>query len=255
MRLLLKQETNLFWIALSFFTRLPVPKNLEFSQCNLNKASRYFSLVGWLVGISCALIFYLAAQIVSIPVAVILSMGFSFLLTGGFHEDGLADTADGLGGGWTQDQKLKIMKDSRLGSYGALALWFALSLKFVLLSELGYTAVYALIIAHPLSRVMSTIIIAGLPYVSEESQSKIKPLAEKMTLSDLAIIFVIGCLPLIGIIKEALIVLAAVLLVTLLFSWYLKKQIRGFTGDALGATQQLTELTIYLALIATGALQ
>ncbi len=250
----LLNELNLFGIAVGFFTRIPVPQSLDYSQQQLNRASRYFSLVGCLIGIISALVFSLASNIVPLDVAILLTMGVGFLLTGGFHEDGLADTADGLGGGWTRSQKLSIMKDSRLGSYGALAIWFALTLKFVLLSELGSEAGVALIIAHPLSRFMSTAVIYVLPYVADHNTTKVKPLAERLTLNDLCIGAIIGAMPLLLVLPDIIAIVLTLLVITSLFAVFLKRQIEGFTGDTLGATQQINELSVYLILLATGAL-
>ena len=119
----IREQLNLFWIAVAFFTRIPVPASVEFSQASLNRASRYFPAVGWLTGVLCAAALWLFMQVFPQDVAVVLSIAVSLLLTGCFHEDGLADSSDGMGGGWTREQKLSIMKDSRIGTYGAAALW------------------------------------------------------------------------------------------------------------------------------------
>lgn len=266
----LAAEINLFWLALGFFTRMPIPSSVTFSQQQLNHASRYFALVGLMIGGLTALVFFLVSSISSVPVALVISMGFGFLLTGGFHEDGLADTADGFGGGWTTQQKLSIMKDSRIGSYGSLALWFVLTLKFLLLSDIAFISAHttithpitlvmiALIAAHTLSRTLATIIMRWLPYVSDSDQSKSKPLAEHNSRTDrnislatgfIAITLLAGCFSLL----HALIVLVALVIFLALMIKLLKKQIGGFTGDTLGASQQLSELTIYMALLSTGA--
>ncbi len=186
LRPMAQQQLNLFLIALGFFTRIPVPDNLDFSQQKLNQASRYFTLVGWVIGLITAMSFYLASWVLPNPAAVIIALGIGFMVTGGFHEDGLADTADGLGGGWTPQKKLTIMKDSRIGSYGALALWWVLSYKAVALSSMDSTMI-ALLVAHPLSRTVSTALIFLLPYVTEHEQSKVKPLAESQAQQDLLI--------------------------------------------------------------------
>ncbi len=250
----LKQQVNLIGIAVAFFTRIPMPRTLDFSQQQLNRASRYFPLVGWLVGLISAGIFLAVNHLVSSNIAILMVMGVGFLLTGGFHEDGLADTADGLGGGWSKSQKLSIMKDSRLGSYGALAIWFALTLKFVLLSELGSATAMALIIAHPLSRFLSTALIRFLPYVTDDASSKVKPLAEKLSVSDLLLAGIFGLSPLILVVEQALVLIVILTMITAGFAMFLKRQIGGFTGDALGATQQITELSVYCLLLVTGAL-
>jgi adenosylcobinamide-GDP ribazoletransferase len=264
-------ELNLFWLALGFFTRIPIPGSVSFSQQQLNHASRYFALVGLLIGALTALVFFTVASFSSLPVALVISMGFGFLLTGGFHEDGLADTADGFGGGWTQQQKLSIMKDSRIGSYGSLALWFVLTLKFLLLLDISFIRAHtnitdttilvmiALIAAHTLSRTLATLVMGYLPYVSDSEQAKSKPLAEHNSRKDrnisvftgfIAIALIAGCFSLL----HALIVLVALVIFLGLMVKLIKKQIGGFTGDTLGASQQLSELTVYLAVLSAGAL-
>jgi adenosylcobinamide-GDP ribazoletransferase len=248
----IRQQLNLFWIALAFFSRIPVPASTEFSQANLNHASRYFPAVGWLIGCLCAAVLWAASTLFSIEVAVLLSMVVSLLLTGCFHEDGLADSADGMGGGWTVEQKLNIMKDSRIGTYGSAALWASLSLKFVALSQLA-DPVIALVVAHPLSRVIPTLFIRYMPYVSDTETSKAKPLAEAGSSVDTWIAVVIGgaalCL-LPNVFVWLVLVLVGVGLASYLF---LHKQLKGFTGDTLGAVQQVTELAIYLTLLAASS--
>ncbi len=248
----LQNELNLMLIALAFFTRIPVSSKVDFSSEKLNHAGRYFSLVGYLIGGLCALVYYIVSSFLSEPMAIIISMLFGILLTGCFHEDGLADTCDGFGGGWKAEQKLKIMKDSRLGTYGAVSLWFVLTLKFYLLLETP-SVILALLIAHPLSRSLSTSMIYFLHYVADEEQSKIKPLAEKLRSSDLLINIMIGIIPLLLLSDLTLISSASVLVVLTGLFLVLKKlyikQIGGFTGDTLGAAQQIAELVIYMLLI------
>ncbi|PHS18283.1 MAG: adenosylcobinamide-GDP ribazoletransferase [Kangiella sp.] len=248
----IKYELNLALIALTFFTRIPVSIKVDYSAEKLNQAGRYFSLIGILIGGLCALVYFIVSYFLSEPISLLLSMLFGILLTGSFHEDGLADTCDGFGGGWEATQKLKIMKDSRLGTYGAVALWFVLTLKFYLLLETP-SIILALVIAHPLSRTLSTCMIYFLPYVTNEEQSKIKPLAEKLRSSDLVINSVIGITPLLLFSDLTLMGSVKVLLILTGLFFVLKriyiKQIGGFTGDTLGAAQQISELVIYILLI------
>ena len=256
---MLKKELNLFLIALGFFTRIPIIKALDFSQQNLNRASRYFSLVGWLVGILCALSFYLISLILPITISILVSMIIGFLLTGGFHEDGLADSCDGLGGGWTAEDKLRIMKDSRIGSYGALALWSVLSLKFFFVLEIAnansvfstLNVCVALLISHPISRSLSTTLIYALPYVSETETAKVKPLAESNRTIDLVINLTIGCSALLIFSGVAWSVLFSQLILFFILRWIFDRQVRGFTGDLLGAAQQLSEILVYAVILSS----
>lgn len=247
-----RQQLNLFWIALAFFTRIPVPASTEFSQANLNHASRYFPAVGWVIGGVCAFVLWLSLTLFSIEISVLLSMLVSLLLTGCFHEDGLADSADGMGGGWTPEQKLNIMKDSRIGTYGSAALWMSLTIKFVALSQLT-NPVLALLMAHPLSRIVPTILISVMPYVSDADTSKVKPLAERGNSADTLIAFLIGGAALFLMIEQAAALLIVLSCVGVAGYAFLKKQLNGFTGDALGAVQQVSELSIYLLLLALAA--
>ncbi|WP_373278899.1 adenosylcobinamide-GDP ribazoletransferase [Shewanella marina] len=225
----------------------------------LNRASRYFGLVGTFVGIITATVFWLAQTVLPIGVAVVLSMIVSVLLTGGFHEDGLADTADGLGGGWKVADKLNIMKDSRLGSYGALALVLVLLLKWQSLTELALydpiTVVAALIAAHTLSRVVAASFIFTETYVRDDETSKSKPLASEQNVNDISILLLCS-LPVALLVHHQVFVY---LVVTMLVARFVlvrifRRQIGGYTGDVLGAVQQVCELICYLVILLAGGL-
>ncbi|ABV88693.1 adenosylcobinamide-GDP ribazoletransferase [Shewanella pealeana] len=252
-----QQQLNLFFIAMGFFTRIPMPKWIEVDADKLNKASRYFGLVGLLVGAISALVYTLMLYWVSPSIAIVLAMITSVLVTGGFHEDGLADTADGLGGGWTVEAKLNIMKDSRLGSYGALALVLALLLKWQLLTELALfdpsSVSLALIVGHCLSRVVAASFIFSEPYVSDSDTSKSKPLAQEQGINELSILLATGILALLLVgVMQALVLTLALTIVRYGFVRLFTKQIGGYTGDTLGAAQQGSELTCYLLLLVLG---
>jgi adenosylcobinamide-GDP ribazoletransferase len=132
----MKQQLEYFFAALRFFTRLPVPAWVGHSQEQLNHAARYFPLVGILVGAIGAAVTELAVLALPIGVAVLLGMAATVLVTGGFHEDGFADACDGFGGGWDKAQVLAIMKDSRIGSYAAIGLGLLLLTKWTALVEI-----------------------------------------------------------------------------------------------------------------------
>ncbi len=242
------RQFNLFFIALGFFTRIPVPKSVDFSEQHLNHASRYFALVGLLVGACSAVAFALTQLILPLEIALLLAMLVSVLITGCFHEDGLADVCDGFGGGWTAEQKLQIMKDSRLGTYGAVSIWFVLSLKFYVLLQLSFI-IPALLIGHCLSRGLAVLMIQALPYAQIDQASKVKPLAKKLSNIDLIISVAICTLVLAACgLAAGAILLALIIIFPLLMRWQLKN-IGGFSGDTLGATQQISELVCYLVLL------
>ena len=230
---------------------------MRYSQALLSQSNRYFSLVGLLLGFLLSISYIVFSYAFNPVISILLMMAISLLLTGAFHEDGLADMADGFGGGYGADQCLTIMKDSRIGTYGAVTLIMAFTLKFSLLLELSSMQfnqlpiiLFALILSQSLSRAVAASLISQIPYVSDEQTSKSKPLASSQSLADLVILLFIGCLPLWFFPIEIII---SCLLVLISFQWifkrYLLKKIGGFTGDCLGAAQQISELLILLVLV------
>lgn len=249
-----RYQIELFFTALGFFTRLPVPAWVPWSPERLNHAARYFPLIGWVIGAIGAASYLAFAWILPPTLAVILSMAVTIRATGAFHEDGWADACDGLGGGWDKAQVLTIMKDSRIGSYGTVGLVLMLLAKAVALIEIGIeddlSVVLALAVAHPLSRLASTSLIHLLPYVREDETSKSKPLARRLTPAELLIATIFGLLPLT--LLHPLEALAAVLTVTAITLWSARlfmRRLGGYTGDLLGATQQASELACYLGIL------
>ena len=125
----MKEEIKIFFTALMFYTRIPCPKNIDHSPEYINKATRYFPLIGWIVGAISFTVFWLSCHLFDSNISVLFSLIAGVLVTGAFHEDGLADAFDGFGGGWTKEKILDIMKDSRIGAYGVIALIFLFYLK------------------------------------------------------------------------------------------------------------------------------
>ncbi|PKO90312.1 MAG: adenosylcobinamide-GDP ribazoletransferase [Betaproteobacteria bacterium HGW-Betaproteobacteria-10] len=249
---MLRRELAYFLGAVRFFTRLPVPAWVGHSSQALNHSARYFPAVGLLVGGIGALVYLGAALFWPTSVAVLLSMAATIYVTGAFHEDGLADTVDGLGGGWEKRRILEIMKDSRVGSYGVVATVLALLGKFVLLSALAPTLIpLALLAGHAVSRFCSTLLLATMDYVREDLLAKSKPLATGLSSGEmlLALFFALAGLAWLPWMKA----LAACLLAALATFWLalkFKRWLGGYTGDCLGATQQLSEIAFYLGLLA-----
>lgn len=247
-------EINLFLIALSFLTRIPSPQWLDYSPEFLNKSSRYFPLAGLVIGLVTALVFLLANMVFPQLVAVLLSMVASVLLTGAFHEDGFADVCDGFGGGWESQQVLDIMKDSRLGTYGTVGLGLLLGLKASTLTVMAVESVaLSMLIAHGWSRLVAVSIIVQYPYVRDADESKVKPLANELSLKVFLGVGVVSMLPLclwLGV-GQLLLLLVVLLLFRCGFGRYLNKRIGGYTGDCLGAVQQVSEVLIYLVLLAS----
>src|SRR5258705_7243163 len=142
-----------FLIAVQFLTRLPVPRVLKSSEAELGKAAAFFPLVGVIVGGGAALVFVLLQRVLPVSASVLCAIVFAAFITSGFHEDGLADTFDGFGGGWTKDRVLEIMRDSRIGTYRTLALIFVFIRKLNFLSVLPQGQIWRwLIVAHSAAR-------------------------------------------------------------------------------------------------------
>ncbi len=257
-----KYQLELFYLSLSFFSRIPIPASTPYSSERMNRAGRYFALVGILIGSLCGVVFALSATLFPVEVAVFITMAFSLMLTGAFHEDGLTDMADGIGGGMTLEKRLTIMKDSRIGTYGAATLIMALLGKFLLLSTLAQHFLKhshldyrialggVLVLAYTLSRSLAASLIYDMDYVNDTDTSKSKPLANAQTTAELAFLLVCGFVVSMVIapnLTSILVICLAVL--RFAFKRWLKARIGGFTGDCLGAAQQLSELAVYLILV------
>jgi adenosylcobinamide-GDP ribazoletransferase len=249
---MIRSELQYFFGALRFFTRLPVPAWVGHSQDALNHAARYFPLVGILVGAAGALAFALTAMVLPVTLAIVFSIATTLLVTGAFHEDGLSDAVDGFGGGWSKTQILAIMKDSRIGSYGAIAVALMLLAKFCALLELPDEWIApAIVAAHAASRLCSTALIFTLDYVRDDDTSRAKPLAQRMGAGSLAVASVFGLAPLALLPWQAALAgLALAVLTAWLAARYFVRRIGGYTGDCLGAVQQGTELAMYIGMLA-----
>ena len=265
----LRHEARLAAVALQFLTRVPVQFR-QFHPQWLQDCARHFPLVGAGVGGFGAAVLLAALQAWPAPVAVGLAMAATVWLTGGFHEDGLADTCDGLGGAVDRARALLIMKDSRLGSYGALGLLLTLGLKAAVLTVLAQRqpllAAAALVLAHAWSRTGAVALLAWLPYAGDAEHAKAKPLAQHIgplaLAAALAWCALLAALvpwlatwlngaagPLAGLSPLRLVLAAlAAAGVALWCGRWLRRRLGGFTGDGLGATQQWCELGVYLAL-------
>jgi len=249
---MLRRELENFFGAIRFFTRLPVPAWVGHSTEALNRSARYFPAVGLLVGGIGALVFLGAMQLWPQPVAVLLSMAATIYATGAFHEDGLSDSVDGLGGGWDKLRILEIMKDSRVGSYGVVAMVLALLGKFTLLNSLdGVLLPFALLAGHAVSRFCSTVLLATMDYVREDLLAKAKPLATRISGGETLVALLFVVVPL-AFLPPANAVAGCVLaaLATLWLAAKFKRWLGGYTGDCLGATQQVSEIAFYLGLLA-----
>lgn len=253
-------QLRLFVIAVQFYTRIPVVGGLahwsRYSSARLALATRYFPLVGLLLGLIIAMVYVVMALLFPHPVAVIISLIAGVLLTGAFHEDGWADFCDGFGGTASRERTLEIMTDSRIGAYGAIGCTLLLLLKFEVLASIDsqWTALM-FICAHPFSRACAVVVMMILPYARPDDESKAKPVAESVRRLDLLIAILIGLSPIIGAViwlNEYEAFLLPVLLAMTTTIWMVRRffrRLQGYTGDCLGATQQLSETMFYLGLL------
>jgi adenosylcobinamide-GDP ribazoletransferase len=276
----LSQACRHYLLALQFFTRIPVTGRLAdwvgFSPAMLRAGAGHFPGVGWLVGSLLAV--FTAVLLVALPshafsplVAAALGTALGVLMTGAFHEDGLADVFDGLGGSPDRARALIIMKDSRVGAFGAIAVMLVLLSKIALLALLGSVSgvlmCVALFLAHVVSRTWPLLLIRLMPHVGDAAGSKSKPLADQIGVRSLltgflwcfgalAVVFYVYsesnliAIDIVGFNLWAAVANALALSVLawgLMGRWFWRR-LQGFTGDCLGATQQVCELAIYLGL-------
>ncbi len=248
-----RHQMNIFLGALIFLTRIPVGKQYVFSAKDLPRSTTYFPIVGLIVGLLGGVVLFCADIFVPPVLAVLLSMGVTMAVTGAIHEDGLADAADGLIGGIEPTRRLEIMKDSRLGTYGAVVLWFSLTAKLFFLTALlergVFTAVAALIVAHGLGRAATVALLYGHPYVGSD-ESKGSRFGNAVTLKEFVTALLAPVLltfALLG--SKAILLLVVAAVATWAAGNYFQKKIGGISGDCLGAANQLVELACYLSLV------
>lgn len=274
------QSVRHFLLAIQFFTRIPVTGRLAdwvgFSPAMLRASAAHFPGVGVVVGVLVAgltavLLAFLPPSFFTPLVAAVLGTVLSVMVTGGFHEDGLADVADGLGGSSDRERALVIMKDSRVGAFGVLAVVLALLAKVSLIALIGSESppwmLLGIFAAHVVSRTWPLLLIRLMPHVGDAAGSKSKPLADQISTGSLVAAGIwcfVALAPVsaalvamdIGVIRSgesgALLPLVVALLASgLAFAYMgrlLWRRLKGFTGDGLGATQQVCEIAFYLGL-------
>lgn len=247
----LKKEIKIFLTALSFYTRVPVGNIKGWSEDMLNKSTRYFPIIGIIVGGAAAIVFWGLSMFFPVSIAVMLSMVISILFTGAFHEDGFADFCDGFGGGYTPARILEIMKDSRIGTYGSIGLLMMLAIKFLTLIHIEATRIPLILIsAHAVSRIFPVLLIYTSKYARLDASSKTKPVGKADSTFSLLFAIVTGGLSLVLLgWQEVIICLAVLMVVTFFFRNYITRILDGYTGDVLGALQQLCEVFFYLAIL------
>jgi adenosylcobinamide-GDP ribazoletransferase len=256
-----------YLLAIQFFTRIPITGRLAawvgYSPEMLRASAAHFPGVGVLVGAMVAIL--TAVLLVFLPqtsplsplAAAVLGTVFSVMLTGAFHEDGLADIADGLGGSQNRERALEIMKDSRVGAFGAIAVVLVLLAKVSLLALIGdvnpEAMVAGIFVAHVASRTLPLLLIQLLPHIGDLAGSKSKPLADRISGFNLLVaflwLFMVVVIVFIAYDAIDFMIPMTVASVAFLYMWRLfAKRLQGFTGDCLGATQQVCEVAFYLGL-------
>ncbi len=260
----MRKQYFYFLAAVQFLTRIRVPSNFHYKPDYLERSSVYFPLVGAIVAAIGLLPYLLLNKYLSADLAILGYMLTTIWITGAFHEDGFADTCDAFGGGWTKEKILAIMKDSRLGTYGTIGLIGILAAKFLLLKELpGFNPpsinaglnplinyrdfILLMLGAHATSRLMAVTVIQQFDYVRDEDQSKSKPLSKSRLLpGELLLCIGLAILPILLLSPWYLLCLLPMFFVRTQMAHYFKKWIGGYTGDCLGAVQQVTEIIFYL---------
>ena len=255
-----------YLLALQFFTRIPITGALAgwvgYSLAMLRASAAHFPGVGWLVGglvaaLSAGLFALLPQNPMTPLVVAVLGTVVGVLVTGAFHEDGLADVADGLGGSPDRNRAMLIMKDSRVGAFGALALVLVVLTKVALLALLGsyepLLLVWGLFAAHVVSRSFPLLLIRAMAHVGDEAGSKSKPLADQISIASLLVagFWLLAALLLVASCARELPLLVALACATLAWLWmwrWFQRRLQGFTGDCLGATQQVCEVAFYFGL-------
>ena len=272
-RALAQEELRAFALAVHFLTRLPAPAEEAYSPQRLAASVRHYPLVGALVGAFCAGIFWLADIALSGSVALLLAVAAGLALTGAMHEDGLADTFDGIGAGAHQNagnstdeevgnrsglqrsRMLEVMRDSRLGAFGATALVMALAIKIATLASLPPLAVcVALIVGHGLSRLSCIVLMQTSTYVRKAGIAT--PMAGRfgflswLTVLTTAAVLLAGLFLLLGPLAASLALVGLIAGHTLMRLAF-ERQLGGYTGDTLGAVQQASEIGLYLGVSAS----
>ena len=240
--------------SLIFFTRIPLWRFYQPSKEAYATVVEHWPLVGWLTGGIMAATLFFTCHILPYPIAVLFAVIVRLFLTGALHEDGLADFFDGFGGGTDRERTLVIMKDSHIGTYGVLALiFYFLLLVGILMSLPPMTAVFAILAADPMAKMLSAQIVNLMPYARREEEAKNKTVYRPISMGATVSLALQGLLPSVPFLLFAEVewwqaALAPILTVTLLFI-LIWRRLRGYTGDCCGAVCLLTELSFYLAVL------
>ena len=235
--------------AAGLLTRVPVKVDTDLAAKRGALAAWAYPIVGLKIAVALIVLGLIAKWLtIAAPITAGLMLATTVILTGAMHEDGLADSADGLWGGWTKDKRLEIMKDSRTGAYGVLALVLSMILRWTALTAILQTDHWmaALIAIGMLSRATMVAVMTGLPNARDtglsQSVGRPKPITAWLAIG----VATLGAAIVLGLTASTLLITAAV--VTSLWAGIAHQKIGGQTGDILGATQQLTEIALLITL-------
>jgi adenosylcobinamide-GDP ribazoletransferase len=233
--------------AFQFLTLLPIKRN--FSTEQIARSTLFFPLVGLAIGLLLAALNWLLSRILPDPVVnIFLIVGLAFC-SGGLHLDGLADTMDGAAGHRTVERRLEIMRDSRIGGFGAIGLVLTLLLEYVLLNSVpGHLRWLTLIAAPTISRFAMVYAIYAYPYARPDGLGK--AFKDGVTVGQFLPAFLITLAVAVGLWGVAgLVILAGAWLLATLAALYLKKLLRGLTGDSYGAINEVTTAGAFLMVV------
>jgi adenosylcobinamide-GDP ribazoletransferase len=250
------EEVRLFLTAVMFYTRIPCPAWVGHSDEQLNRSTRHFPAMGWVVGGVVAGVYWAAQLLWPVAVAAVLALAAGVLATGAFHEDGFADVCDGFGGGTSRQRTLDIMKDSRVGAFAAIGLVLLFGLKTAVLVGLGRVDLWATLaaigFAHVLSRWCVVWIVFRDVYARDDLTSKVKPIGRQITPGGMAAATV-WLLPFAGLAWWRpwwLVAVPVALAARFVLARWFRRRLGGYTGDCLGAAQQVIEVLVLLVVLA-----
>jgi adenosylcobinamide-GDP ribazoletransferase len=242
------REIGHFFVGIMFLTRLPVPSGLRHVDGRLARSARYFPLVGVLIGVLAAGAFWATSTLMPASIAAMLTLAVTLMITGALHEDGLADCCDGIGGGASREHTLEIMRDSRIGTYGAAGLILSLGLRWAAIAS--FTAaegLLGLIIAHSLSRAMIPPVLVSAKYARTRGLASSVAEGVSSWEAAFAVMLAVG-VALIGGPVAGIAALAAASLGAAVTLMILVRRLGGYTGDGLGAIQQVAEIAVLITL-------
>jgi len=245
----LNKEWQILKQAILFFTRIPLPRSSHYCASDTQHAIRYLPVIGGLIGLWASVVFIVINSYFSLKIGIFLSMISTILLTGAIHEDGFADFCDSLGG-MTSEKRLLIMKDSNMGAFGVIGLIGILFGKYLFLTHIPESFLPCVLISgHLLSRYVILFPMLFLPYSGNSKTSKSLSMVQTFHVKNICIATIITGLCLLALPFYILVSIPIIICMILLLIFYYNKSIGGYTGDYLGAAQQLTEVAHYFSII------